>query len=101
MQQLLREGDEKWVQTLAIPVILAMISTVVNNSEDLTTMFSNCIVILIVFVLLITALSMAAFALRGLQKWEIANLELFSEDLQGVLDLARFSIGNLKSKKCK
>ena len=100
-QQVLRERDEKWVQTLAIPVVLTMISPVVNNSGDLTTMVSNCVSILIVFSLLIIVVSVGAITMRSFPRREIENLECFSEDLQGVLDLERFEIAKKEVSECK
>jgi hypothetical protein len=77
-------------EIVAIPVVLAIITTGVNQMNDVGEM-----VALVTNILLVSGLSVATgFSLLNLfrfpQKRKIEQMNEFCEDLQGVLDLERF-----------
>ncbi len=78
---------DKWVQTLAIPIILTIFSKTITEQKNVIEMMSMILSILIPF-LVVYAIAVAFRCLEGLpEKRELEQMEYFSGDLQGVLDL--------------
>lgn len=83
---------DKWMQTLAIPVVLAIITSVVNQTNAFEEKLANIFTIILVFALI-------CGLIRCWQniKWfdrsqKAAQMTYFAEDLQGVLDLDNFGL---------
>ena len=83
---------DKWMQTLAIPVVLAIITSVVNQTNAFEVKLVNIFTIILVFALV-------CGLIRCWQniKWfdcsqKAAQMAYFAEDLQGVLDLDNFCL---------
>ncbi|MEE1125579.1 MAG: hypothetical protein U0L18_06540 [Acutalibacteraceae bacterium] len=82
---------DKWLQTLVIPIILAIITTIITKQDDLVTIINPVIVILMVFVVLyVTVTSIAEFVSLP-EKRRIEQMQCFANDLQGVLDYRKKS----------
>ncbi len=79
----------KWTQTLIVPIILAVITTVITKQNEFEVMVTNVTAIIMIFAVLYGAFAF----LRNLQafplKRKIEQLECFATDLQGVLDYKR------------
>lgn len=86
----LRESDEKCLQTLAIPVLLLILTTMVEKSGELNDMISSAITIFLFSGVLSLLVFLVVTTMRYMRTWEISNLSLYVDDLQGVLDLPRF-----------
>lgn len=86
----LRESDEKWMQTLAIPVVLLILTTVVEKSGELNNMIASAITLFLFSGVVSLLVFLVVTTMRYMRTWEISNLSLYIDDLQGVLDLSRF-----------
>lgn len=88
---------DKWVQTLAIPIILTIFSKTITEQKNVIGMMSMILNILIPF-LVVYAIAVACRCLEGFpEKHELEQMEYFSRDLQGVLDL--YYVQEDKNKK--
>lgn len=82
---------EKWIQTLAIPLVLAIISAAINKDDNWEAAVS-----IIVATVLIGAMAFSVIWLINnfkslLRKQKSEQLKFFSDDLQGVLDLQHYA----------
>lgn len=81
---------DKWVQTLAIPLILAIITAAINKNDNW-----EAAVRIIVATVLLGATAFSVFWLINLyksifRKQKSEQLKFFSDDLQGVLDMQHY-----------
>lgn len=89
---------DKWIQALAVPFVLAIITAVIDKNDNLGT------AIYIVFsITLIGAMIFSVVWLYNnfkglLRKQKTEQLKFFSDDLQGILDYQHYS-PYMKSKK--
>lgn len=90
--QSMKENDDKWMQTLALPVVFAIITAFLSQQGDINERIAEIAAVLIVFAVLSFGFAGIVAILRSVRNWEITNLMWFREDLQGVLDLEHFQI---------
>ena len=88
----MKENDDKWMQTLALPVVFAIIPAFLSQQGDINERIAEIAAVLIVFAVLSFGFAGIVAILRSVRNWEITNLMWFREDLQGVLDLEHFQI---------
>ena len=88
----MKENNDKWMQTLALPVVLAIITAFLSQQGDINERIAEIAAVLIVFAVLSFGFAGIIAILRSVRNWEITNLMWFREDLQGVLDLEHFQI---------
>lgn len=86
---------EKWVQVLAVPVILAIITAAIKEQSDTTSMISYSIAIVIAFMALYCIVSWIKNILWFPNKRKMEQLNCFKNDLRGILD---WEYGEFKSK---
>ncbi len=82
---------EKWIQTLAIPVVLAIITAAINKNEKWETALSIIVAIMIIGAMAFSVIWLINNFKSLLRKQKTEQLRFFSEDLQGVLDLQHYS----------
>lgn len=91
---------EKWLQTLAVPVILSVISTVISGQSNLEIMINVVMIIMAVF---ITCCSIG-WVIKGIlefpQKRRLEQMKWFMEDLQDILDIEENGIMIKHNKAC-
>lgn len=88
----MRENDEKWMQLLAVPVVLAILTSFIGQQESLDEKIQGASNIIAIFVIAFLCLSGIIGMLRSIRKWKIENLTYFHDDLQAVLDLDSFQL---------
>lgn len=81
-----QERTDKWLQALIIPVVLAIITTVISNVSDIAVMFNNTLIIIICFVSIYCIFTSTQKISSFPQKRMLEQLNCFASDLQGVLD---------------
>ncbi len=77
---------DKWLQTLAIPIVITMVTTIINKQDDLIAMINPVVAILIVFVELYITFTSINKVISFPKKRKIEQMQCFANDLQGVLD---------------
>lgn len=82
---------EKWIQTLAIPVVLAIITAAINKSEKWETALSVIVAIIAIGAMAFSVIWLINNFKSLLRKQKSEQLKFFSEDLQGVLDWQHYS----------
>jgi hypothetical protein len=80
-------GD-RWLQTLIIPMVIAIITAIITKQESIESMFAYSFVIVALFVVIYGAISVIKSISSFPQKRTIEQMECFSSDLQSILDLA-------------
>lgn len=81
-----QERTDKWLQTLIIPVVLAIITTVISNDSDVDVMFKKTLIIIVCFVSVYCIFIAVQKISNFPNKRMIEKLNCFASDLQGVLD---------------
>lgn len=81
-----QERTDKWLQALIIPVVLAIITTVISNVSDIAVMFNNTLIIIICFVSVYCIFTSTQKISSFPQKRMLEQLNCFASDLQSVLD---------------
>lgn len=89
-QKELKQSDEKWLQTLAIPVVLLILTNLIGKAGELSVMIASAISLFMLLGLGCLFVFPVVYVMRYIRRWEISNLSWFVDDLQGVLDLSRF-----------
>ena len=88
---------DKWIQILAIPIVLSILSKMITEQNNVIEMMNTILSILILF-LVVYAIAVGYRSLVGFpEKHELEQMECFSRDLQGVLDL--YYVQEDKNKK--
>lgn len=77
---------DKWIQALAIPFILAIITAVIDKNDDISKAVAIIVSIILVGVVLFGIVWLSNNFKSLLRKQKIEQLKLFSEDLQGIID---------------
>jgi uncharacterized membrane protein YraQ (UPF0718 family) len=88
-------GD-RWLQTLIIPAIIAIITTIIAKQENIEEMLAYALVIVILFAVVYGTIAIIKSIGSFPQKRRIEQMECFASDLQGVLD---FINSNAKKKQ--
>ena len=80
-------GD-RWLQTLIIPTVIAIITAIITKQESIESMFAYTFVIVALFVVIYGTIAIIKSISYFPQKRKIEQMECFSSDLQSILDLA-------------
>lgn len=83
---------DKWIQALAIPFILAIITAVIDKNDDISKAVAIIVSIILVGVVLFGIVWLSNNFKSLLRKQKIEQLRLFSEDLQGIIDAEHYCI---------
>lgn len=86
---------DKWIQALAIPFILAVITSVLEKSNKTIEAMSEIFSILLILAIIIGIVWVITSIAKLLKKQKIEQMKYFSEDLQGAIDCAKYA------KPCK
>lgn len=81
---------DKWIQALAIPFILAIITAVIDKNDDISKAVAIIVSIILVSVVLFGIVWLSDNFKSLLRKQKIEQLKLFSEDLQGIIDAEHY-----------
>lgn len=82
---------DKWVQALAVPFVLAIITSVLDKSEATVNAISEIFAILLVFVALFGVVWTIYSVVRVFKRQKLEQMKRFSEDLQGALDCQKYA----------
>lgn len=83
--------SDKWLQTLVIPVVLSVITNIITNQKDATTMITVTSAILLVFVIVYSCIAVIKNIVHFPQREKTRQMERFANDLQGLLDFKTLS----------
>lgn len=81
---------EKWLEVLAVPVVLSIMTTIIENHENFTEMIAGMVVLFLAIIVLGAPLVIISSLMKFPQKRKMEQMIEFCGDLQGVLDLERF-----------
>ena len=90
-----KSRGDRWMQTLIIPTIIAIITAIIAKQESIETMFAYTFTIVTLFAVIYGAITMIKSISLFPQKRRIEQMECFASDLQGVLDSMK---NNIKSE---
>lgn len=82
---------DKLVQALAIPFILAIITSVLEKNEQPINAISEIITIIIILAIIVGGIWVINSFYKLFKKQEIEQMKCFSEDLQGALDCVTYA----------
>ncbi len=82
---------DKWVQALAIPFVLAIITAILNKRETIILAISEILAILLVFVALFGVIWTIYSVRKVFKRQKFEQMKHFSEDLQGALDCQKYA----------
>jgi hypothetical protein len=88
-------GD-RWLQTLIIPAIIAIITAIITKQENIGEMITYAFAVVILFAVVYGIIAIIKSISFFPQKRRIEQMECFASDLQGVLD---FINSNAKKKQ--
>ena len=83
-------GD-RWLQTLIIPAIIAIITTIIARQENIGEMITYAFAVVILFAVVYGIVAIMKTISFFPQKRRIEQMECFASDLQGVLDTIKNS----------
>ena len=86
---------DKWVQALAIPFILAIITSILDKRETIILAVSEILAILLVFATLFGIVWTIISVLKVIKRKKFEQMKRFSEDLQGALDCQKYASNTL------
>ena len=77
---------EKWVQVLAVPILICIISEIIKSDDDINVAIANSFVVII-----ISALIFSFIYISHILKWlpikrNIVQMQYFADDLRSILD---------------
>lgn len=78
-------GD-RWLQTLIIPAIIAIITAIITKQENVEEMIAYALAVVILFAVVYGTIAIVKSISFFPQKRRIEQMECFASDLQGVLD---------------
>lgn len=81
---------DKWIQALAIPFVLALITGVLEYNSDMIEAVSTIFSIVVIFAYIIGGIWIVWNIKKLFNKHKIEQLKYFSEDLQGALDSVKY-----------
>lgn len=81
---------DKWIQALAIPFVLALITGVLEYNNDMIEAVSTIFSIVVIFAYIISGILIAWNSKKLFTKHRVEQLKYFSEDLQGALDCVKY-----------
>lgn len=76
---------DKWLQTLVIPIVITMVTTIITKQNELSAMIEPVVTILIVFVVSYITITSIKKISDFPKKRKIEQMQCFANDLQGVL----------------
>ena len=86
IEQKSQDRIEKWLQALVIPIVLAIITTILGSNSDMNGMITGISTVIILFIsvymIYIAVSKIVSFPNKRMHE----QLKCFSSDLQGVLD---------------
>ena len=88
---------DKWVQALAVPFVLAIITAVIDKNDDIGKAVAVILAIVIIGIVLFGIVWLNNNFKSLLRKQKDEQLKLLSEDLQGIIDSDHYSINLEKS----
>lgn len=92
------ERIDKWIQALAVPFVLAIITAVIDKNDNLGTAISIVFSIALIGAMIFSVVWLSNNFRGLLRKQKTEQLKFFSDDLQGILDCHRYS-KYMKNKK--
>ena len=81
---------DKWIQALAIPFVLAIITSVLEKSDQTVMAITEIFTILLVLAIFIGGIWVIYSVFKLYTKQKIEQMKYFSEDLQGALDCIKY-----------
>lgn len=82
---------DTWVQALAIPFVLAIITSVLDKSNDTVNAISEIFSILLAFIALFGIIWAIYSVGRAFKRQKFEQMKRFSEDLQGAMDCQKYA----------
>lgn len=92
-----KESVDKWLQVLVIPVILAVLSVLINQQAGIEYALSYAFSIIFVFLLIYGAIWGVRRVKYFFSERKLDQIQYFADDLQGVLD-TQFKVGREEIK---
>lgn len=92
-----KESVDKWLQVLVIPVILAVLSVLINQQAGFEYALSYAFSIIFVFLLIYGAIWGVRRVKYFFSERKLDQIQYFADDLQGVLD-TQFKVGREEIK---
>ena len=83
---------DKWVQALAVPFVLAIITAVIDKNDDIGKAVAVILAIVIIGIALFGIVWISNNFKSLLRKQKDEQLKLLSEDLQGIIDAEHYCI---------
>lgn len=83
---------DKWVQALAVPFVLAIITAVIDKNDDIGKAVAVILAIVIIGIVLFGIVWLSNNFKSLLRKQKDEQLKLLSEDLQGIIDAEHYCI---------
>lgn len=84
------ERIDKWIQALAIPFVLAIITGVLERDSSVVEAVSAIFAIIVIFAYIISGIWIGWNVIKLFTKHRTEQLKYFSEDLQGALDCVKY-----------
>lgn len=82
-----RARIDKWMQVLAIPIVLSIISGIIASRTDLSEIFQTVFIIVFVFSMIYCMISIFNNVRWFPTKKKYAQMQRFIDDLQAILDM--------------
>lgn len=92
------ERIDKWIQALAVPFVLAIITAIIDKNDNLGNAIAIAFSIALIGAMIFSAVWLSNNFRGLLRKQKTEQLKFFSDDLQGILDCHRYS-KYIKNKK--
>ena len=83
---------DKWLQALAVPFVLAIITAVIDKNDDIGKAVAVILAIVIIGIVLFGIVWLSNNFKSLLRKQKDEQLKLLSEDLQGIIDAEHYCI---------
>lgn len=96
-QKAISEKWDKWLQTIAVPVVLSIITTVITKQNNVSEMLATILVVLLIAGTFYGVIYIIRNVCRLPAKKEINQMQCFIDDLQSTLDMKR--LGWLSNQK--
>ena len=81
---------DKWIQALAVPFVLAIITAVIDKNDDINKTVAIILSIILVGIVLFGIMWLSNNFKSLLRKQKSEQLKVFSEDLQGIIDAEHY-----------
>lgn len=81
---------DKWIQALAVPFVLAIITAVIDKNDDINKTVAIILSIILVGIVLFGIIWLSNNFKSLLRKQKCEQLKVFSEDLQGIIDAEHY-----------